>query len=414
LLGLTARIEASDALFRLTVAGFGAASVALTWLIGRRLFDPKVGLAAAAGVALTPVMLAASSAVWPDIPGTALGLAAIAVLLFASEGDRVRWWALLAGPLVVLSTLFRFGAPLPIGVAALGLAAWRWRAVRTSPGVVGVLAVLTAAVVVTILTVPAVLGTDLSVIEATRRLQAANDFPIYQGFVDYAQQFDLLIVTPAGVLLILGLLWGAAAVRTPDSAHRPAYLLTALVGLVTAVALALALHGETRYLTPAYPWLWLAAGFGLVEGFRRVEAPFRNLLTAVLAGALVLGAVADGDVEMTKLMDRFWPLRAAAREIDDVTEDGQCGILTGYVPQVAWYSHCITTSIADAAVRLTYPGFPADAERFLFLVEEGKRQPEGDLLAAYLEATPEVVVTVGEQSDGPLGYVEVRRVPAAP
>ncbi len=403
-LGGAAMLTGSDAMMRLTVVIFGGLLVVLTWWVGRMVYGPGVGLIAAAGAGLTPTILASTTAVWPDVPGAALGLGVLAILLATSSGDRVSWWVLAAAPLAVLATIFRFGAPLPIGIGAVGIAIWRWPAVRHSLGRVGSLAAVTLIGIGVVLAVPATLGAATSPLESIGRLSSTNDFPIYQGLIDYAQLYDFLLLTPAGVVLVIGLAW-AVGLKANRSDGR--WLLVAGIGLVTALAIALTLHGEYRYLSPAYPWLWIASAAGFASAFTRLHGHLATSAVAVLAVAVILAGFSDGAIEVSKNKDRFLAIRTAARQIDNATEDLECGVITGYVPQVAWYSRCITTSYSTSNVRLTSESFPEDPATFLFFVQDGKRQPEGDLLQAYRDAVDGACSATGSPSDGPLEYVEV-------
>ena len=390
---------------RLTVVAFGGLLILLTWLIGRTLFDRSVGLVAAAGTAFTPVIVASSSAVWPDVPGAAIGLAVLAVLILSVRSDRVSWWVLLAAPLAVLATIIRFGAPIPIGIGALAIAIWRWPVVRRSIPQLVVLALLTSSGVMAVLAVPAVLGATQSPLDAVATMSASNDFPFYRGFVDYAKMYDFLLLTPTGLVLSLGLMWAAVvALRLRDDRNQ--VLLAASIGLATAVVLAVTLHGEYRYLAPVYPWLWLAAAVGLVHGARQMRRDFLIGPVAMVVVAALLAGVADGGTEMANSKNRFLELRTASRQIDADTEDQDCAVVTSYGPQVAWYSNCITAKYSFAGVRLTVETFPVDAPVYVLAVQNGKRQPDGELLDDYLAAGAGNCFEVGEPDDGPLRFVE--------
>ncbi|MDH3193713.1 MAG: glycosyltransferase family 39 protein, partial [Acidimicrobiia bacterium] len=181
ILALIGRYVSSDASMRLGVVVFGGLTILLTWLIGRKLFDGQVGLIAAAGLAFSPVVVASASSVWPDLPGTALGLAVLAVLIFSTHRDKVSWWVLVAAPLSIAATLVRFGAPIPIGIGAVAVAVWRWEVVRRSLPQVAALGMLTALPVWAMLGTSRFLGTAMSPLDAIASLDASNDFPFYQG-----------------------------------------------------------------------------------------------------------------------------------------------------------------------------------------------------------------------------------------
>ena len=409
-LALIGRYVSSDASMRLGVVIFGGLTILLTWLIGRKLFDQRVGLIAASGVAFSPVIVASASSVWPDLPGTALGLAVLAVLIFSVQGERVSWWVLAAAPLSVAATLVRFGAPIPIGIGALSIAIWRWKVIRRSLPQVAALGLLTAIPVWGMLSTSSLLGTTMSPLDAIASLDASNDFPFYRGLVDYAKMADFLVLHPTGVMLVLGMIFGivtAARKSTTDKTTDKSFSLSAGIAVVTVLVLALTLHGEYRYLTPAYPWLWIAAAFGLSEASRSTSAAFVGPGAVILLVLAMLGGAVDGGVEVEKNKERFPDIRTAAFQLNEQTNDGDCGVITGYVPQVAWYSRCVTTNFSNQEVRLTSTSFPDDPVLFLFLVQDGKRQADGGVLDGYLDRVKGDCFEVGEPDDGPFRYVKV-------
>ncbi len=390
---------------RWVVVVFGLVLIVLTWLVGRAMFDPLTGVVASAGTAVTPLILASATSVWPDVPGAALGLGVLAILVMASRGRRVRWWVLAAAPLAGLATFVRFGAPLTIAVGAVGLAVWRWETVKRSAPQVTVLLVLTGLATGAVLLWPPVVGASTSPLAATMAQSARNDFAWYQGLIDYVQLSDFLLLTPAGLLLAGGLVAGALQWRT-GGAWRSGFLTAATIGLASALAVALTLHGEYRYLVPAVPWLWIAAAVGLAGRWRQFGASEAPLVVALVAVAVVFGSIADSDIEVGKSADRYETLRLAAMRIDEETADGSCGVITSYLPQVAWYSRCATALYSAEEVRLTAPSFPPDPSVYLLVVQDGKRQPDGDLLEAY-RAEANDCVAVSEMVAGRSRIVEV-------
>jgi 4-amino-4-deoxy-L-arabinose transferase-like glycosyltransferase len=403
-LALIGRFVSSDASMRLGVVVFGGLAILLTWLIGRTIFDQRVGLIAATGMAFSPVVIASASSVWPDLPGTAIGLAILTVLIFSVQKDTVSWWVLAAAPLSVAATLVRFGAPIPIGIGAVAIATWKWKVVRRSIPQVVALGVLTAVPVAMMLRTSNLLGTSMSPLEAIARLNEGNALPFYRGLMDYAKMADFLVLTPTGVVLVIGVVVGVvAAIRGSD--RRGSFGLSAGIALVTILVLALTLHGEYRYLTPAYPWLWIAAGYGLAEATRSMRRDFILPALGVFLVLAVLGAIIDGGLEVRQNKERFPDIRTAAREVDSVTADGECGVITGYVPQVAWYSHCVTANYSMNAVQLSSTSFPTDPALYVFVVQDGKRQPVDPVLKDYLARSEGECIEVGDPTNGPFRYV---------
>ncbi len=402
----------TEPFLRLTVAGFGALATVLTWLLGRALFGPMVGVVAAAGFASSPVIVMAATNVWPDLPGAALGLGAVMVVVGATASDRVSWWMVLAAPLAVAATVARFGAPIALGLAAVTVVVWRWKAVARSPLPVLVTALLAAAGVGFVLLVPGVVGAREAPWTSISSKQALNDLPVYQGLVDYVKAYDDLVATASGAVLVLGL--AAAVARAIGGRVSWSRLgVSAGLGAATALTVALSVHGELRYLAPAYPWLWIGAAAGLVGLAGEWTPVVRTTLAVALAGVLIAGSMGGGAVASDNL-ERFRPLRVASRLVADQAADRPCGVLTSYVPQVAWYSGCVTRDFELDRVEVDAPTFPAGAERFLLLVQDGKRQPEGRLLNEYVLATNGVPDRVGDPTNGPLQYVEIFRIESGP
>lgn len=121
---------------RALVAAFGVASVGLTWLLGRRLRGPFVGLAAALLAAVSPVAVQTAHMVRPDVVLETFAL--LAFLGFARVGRRasgdwtagalvgaataVKFTGVLLGPAYLATRLLRPGRRLA-GVALAGTAA---------------------------------------------------------------------------------------------------------------------------------------------------------------------------------------------------------------------------------------------------------------------------------------------------
>jgi len=405
LLQVTWLIRGTEPFLRMTVWAIGAVGVALTWLLGRSLFDRGTGLAAAAGLAVASPWLASSTSIWPDVPSAVLGLIVIAIMLFTSDGERASWWILAAGPVAVLAVLVRYGALIPMGIGAVAIMIWRRRTVLRSIPQFVVLGSLVAVSSLLILMVPGVLGTATSPLSSIRTLQAENDFPITQGIRDYIEQAGFILGGYAGLLLVLGLALAALyAIREPKRRQPWAFLMWLAGG--TALVLALVLHGEYRYLAPVYPIVWIVAGWGLAETARRIPKEVGWLIGLTLAILVPLNAVSHAGSQTELLAERFGDLRVVSRAIDSEHGYEDCGIITSYIPQVAWYSECVTRRFEEVPV-LTSPFFTKPQADYMLLVTGGKRQPEGDSLAAYLAATDGVFIESGDPNAGNLEFAVV-------
>ncbi|MBN2113188.1 MAG: glycosyltransferase family 39 protein [Acidimicrobiia bacterium] len=370
--------------FRAVVAGFGLLLVLVAWLLARHLFGPRSGLVAAAGVALSPPLLLSATQVWPDVPGAALGLAAVAVFVLASGGERSSWWMLAVVPAVAAATLLRFGAPLPIAVGLLVVAGWRRRMLLRYPGPAIVTALAATAAVVVILTLPGVTGGEASPLAAIAGFEGSSS----SGFADYADLAHQVVGPAAVVLALVGVMAGFGWASRGDI-DRGALWAAVIGGLATAVALALVLHGEVRYLAPAYPWLWAAGAPGLWRLIALIPGRARSVTVGAIVVALAATVVGLARERNRDAGREYGSTRAAALEIAAEAAGEPCLVVTARLPQVMWYSGCEAAVFNLGEVR--WPELSGRAG-FMLLVGGFPRQPEGELLAAYRAAAGERVL----------------------
>jgi hypothetical protein len=372
--------------FRAVVAGFGLLLVLVAWLLARHLFGPRAGLIAAAGVALSPPLLLAATQVWPDVPGAALGLAAVTVFVLATGGERSSWWMLTLVPGVAAATFLRFGAPLPIAIGLLVVAGWRRRMLLRYPAPAIVAALAATAAVAVILALPALTGGKASPLAAISGFEGSSS----SGFADYADLAHQVVGPAAVVLALVGVAAGFGWASRGEI-DRGALSAAVVAGLATAVALALVLHGEVRYLAPAYPWLWVAAAPGLQRLTALVPGRARTVTAAVLVVVLSAAAVGLARERNRDLGAETATVRRAAEEITVLADGRPCLVVASRVPQVMWYSACESTTFDLDEVRL--PARPGTVT-FMLWVGGDRRQPEGDLLAAYRAAAGDPVLVI--------------------
>ncbi len=230
---------------------------------------PGPGLIAAAGVALAPPLVLAATQVWPDVPGAAWASLAVALFVFATGGERPSWWMLALVPAVAAATFLRFGAPLPMAIGLLGVAVWRRRVLLRHPAPAMVAALAATAAVV-------------------RCSYAARPHRGRASPLAAIAGFEGSWLAPGSPTTPAWPTGGGPGGGGPGSgrgggrrsAGRAGGRSTAarcrrqsVAGLATAAALALVLHGEVRYLAPAYPWLWVAGAPGLAAARRGAPRP---------------------------------------------------------------------------------------------------------------------------------------------
>ncbi len=392
---------------RLVVLGFGLITVGFTYLVAKELFGSRAGLIAAGGVAVTPAILASSTQVWPDVPGAALSLLTMWVVLLTTRGEKFSWWVVLAAPLAWLATYVRFGAPIPLALGIAIIVAYRWRAALRSVPQIVVLAAVSGVGIWAILFLPAITGSRGAPYAAIRSLQERNAFPIYRGLYDYYRQSGLLLGGPAGFVMVLGVATSVvlAVRRVLD---RRAVATTLGIALLSGLVIAVQLHGEYRYLSPVLPFLWIAGGAAIAALTRSWDRQL--LITAGLIAIVAAGLSARTDAAVqNRFNDTFATLQRASQELEDRAE-GPCGAITSYVPQVAWYSGCVTKNWDLDEVRLNPAGFPDGAPTYLFWVERGKRQPDATLTAEYTTQTQGLVFEEGVPGNGLAQYVQVWQI----
>ncbi len=391
-------IEGREAvMLRLLVAGFGLGLVGVTWLLTRHLFGRRAGLVAAAGVAVTPPLLLAATQVWPDVPGAAVGLLAIALFVFSTGGERPSWWILSVVPVAVAATYLRFGAPLPMAIGLVVLAVWRRRVLVRGIAPVAVTAVAATAAVAVILQVPFLTGAGASPLRAIGRMSDAW----FAGFADYAG-LGLQVLPAAVVLALVGAVaaWGFAGQGGID---RGTLVAAAAVGLATAVVIAIVLHGEVRYLAPAYPWLWIAGAPGLDRLARAVPGRAGPVAAVLVLAALAAGAVGSAQERNREASQSLLGLRRASEAIAEEAAGRPCLVVTGRLPQVMWYSGCDARLFNLRQVRL--PAI-ADGPSFMLFFEGDPREPEGALREAYLAEVGEPLAAVEGLRDVEVYLVE--------
>jgi 4-amino-4-deoxy-L-arabinose transferase-like glycosyltransferase len=136
-----------DRAFELTGAVLGAGTVALTGLVGRRVGGSRIGLLAAALVAVCPALIAADGSLMSE--SLYVPLVTLAVLV-AYEADRrpVLAWAAALGGVLGLAALTR-GDALLLAPVLIGVVGWRTRAAWTRRLVFAGIACVALMVVVT-------------------------------------------------------------------------------------------------------------------------------------------------------------------------------------------------------------------------------------------------------------------------
>jgi len=188
--------------------------------------------------------------------------------------------------------------------------------------------------------------------------------------------------------VVVGLVGLIAALARParSGVDRGAVLAAAAVGLGTAAVIAAVLHGEVRYLAPAYPWLWVAASPGLAGLAGTLPGGWPRAAAAVLVLGLAASAVGAVQGRNREAKGDLASVVAAAGEVAGLAAGRPCLVVANRVPQFAWYSGCEARPFDLDEVRLPAP---AGRPTFVLLVAGDPRQPEGELLSGYLAVVGE-------------------------
>lgn len=410
----------SEPFLRAVVLASGGGLVVLTWWLGRQLVDGRVGVVAAALLAVTPGLLRFSWQISLDVPSALLGLATASVLLAAICHGRVTNLAWACVPLAAAATFVRYGAPVVVASGMTAVTLVRWRVALASRWRVLSIAVATLGVMLLVLLVPGVTNSGGSPGLAFRQRQVDKELGPFSSWLDFGELLPGVVGWPVGIALALGIAASlVAAVRHPSL--RRGLLGAATGGMSFWVVLNVGLaEGAAQYLVPMLPWCAIVAAIGLVWLSSRGPRPVVVGLAAVLGLAAPLAAFSDG-IDATDTHRRsYGTIRAMSRAIGQDAAGGPCVVLTSYSPQVAWYSGCVARAVPveevtperealliSAAERFG-DDLPADAPVYVAYVNRGKRQPDEAVQAQVLSHGP--TTSLGDADEGAFRHGRFARI----
>jgi hypothetical protein len=163
------------------------------------------------------------------------------------------------------------------------------------------------------------------------------------------------------------------------------------------IALGLLSHGEPRFIFFPLALIVVAGAIAInnwvSEETRRLAIPVAMGMAVLLVGSLALcSGVVRRSVDNRARINL--PAESAAIEVRAQAGESTCGVLTTLTPQTTYYSECATSVfVAGLDPELAVAALDGE-ERFMILIENGRRQPEGGDLAGLLEVTagPPVVI----------------------
>jgi 4-amino-4-deoxy-L-arabinose transferase-like glycosyltransferase len=394
----------SDAVLRMVSVVFSLLTVVAVGWFGKTVHSRRVGLMAAGLFAIAPSFLRRGAEFLTDIPATGM-LLVVAVLLWKwlteRGSDRLLLVAAAVGAVAVYT---RYQAAVTLLLLAVAGVVLFWTRVKAAGA-----ALLRAAGLGLLLLVPhfiyatATTGTPWGIFTITGEI-AGREY-LGQGLVDYARAFPNLLAGQLGaVAIVVAIGWGVYRLRASlrdrrlDSVDRATFFCL-IPALGQFVFLGIVSHGEPRFMFFPVALMLVVAGIA-AEAFRkRASVETYRMAFNLLAGAIVVflfmsGTSVDRNAEARG--EATVVLQGVASSVVDNSE-GECGIVTTYSPQLNWLSGCRVLELRrDRLVDL----HPADVDWHLVLFEKGKRQPEGDLLDAYLEMAVGEPIPIDDPVDG--------------
>jgi Dolichyl-phosphate-mannose-protein mannosyltransferase len=364
----------------LVVPLLGAIAVLATYLVGARLHSPLAGLAAAALLATSPIVLFQIVQPMGDVPVTAWWT--IAVLFALSPLPKA---PLAAGGAAGLGVLTRPNLlPLALVVALVTMKfprIPRFPATAGSPTrLPGFFAGITPAVGAQLLTQWRLYGSPLATgYGAARDLYSLGAIaPNVRGYAGRLIEGETPALIVAAAALVLVTLTRRQPADAPDL--KPALILAALASaFVVASYLPYAVFAEwsyLRFLLPAFPFLFIVVGGLFVAAMLRLPPPIRAtvfLCTLAAVGSFnVLRARHEQAFNMQRYESRYRfagrylaSALPSAAVIVTVQESGSARYYTGR-PILRWDQLDLDLDTAVAALRAMgrYP---------VFLVEDWER-----------------------------------------
>lgn len=353
----------------------------VTMWLGSRMLGRLTGAVAASVVLAGPAMLRRATEFLTDIPAAALLVLAMTLLWIefeqTEEGPSFRLLWLL--PIAWTAFYLRYQSILAFGLIGLAVLILWWPQVRKRPVPVAVAGLLGLAGLIPHAVYSAqTLGSPLAVLRFTGEVSGREYFG--EGLVDYA----LLMGWPLAGLLGLPIVvffawWLLRGWSDSESRRKGVFLAVPAIGQV--VALGVLSHGESRFVF--FP-LALAA-IGAVAGVMEVSSSWKGEvrrglrlgLLLLLVGSIALSMAATRQSVTNRILANE-PVELSADHVEAASEGNTCGVMTSYLPQVTYYSGCYTDGFDTRLPAVDAIEMLPGEEKYMILIEEGKRQPTGD------------------------------------
>jgi hypothetical protein len=325
------------------------------------------------------------------------GLLLIVVFLVTRAQEVRRSHALPVAAAVAVGAFYlRYGSVgnlLAIALAALfayGPRAWLAQGRRLATA----LAVLALGLLPHFVHAALVTGSPLGLI--LRAGSQANRAYVGDGLVYYLAVFPYRLAGDLGAVVMTGgLLLAVRALRGGDGgAYATRRVFLGSTSVLVFVVLGLVTDGEPRFV---YLPVILLTVLG-VEALAELTGRRNRGLLAAVAGLAGLTTVGTAQVVAHQAMpgpDRV--SRSTVPVAERLAVDGPCLLVTGYEPEMGWYSGC--DAVTYAQYRRTPP--PPGTRVTLVLFEHGRLQPDDTALARLIGDRDTTVRTI--PTDGALG-----------
>ncbi|MEX0699410.1 MAG: hypothetical protein WD354_06715, partial [Acidimicrobiia bacterium] len=395
-----------------TIGVLGTIGLALAvWRLGSLSSGARIGGISALVLIASPSLLRRGTEFLSDIPSAALLVLTVAILwkqleMRGQASLRLLWVA----PIALAAFYIRYQSILSLVMIALVAAAIWWKQLKDNLtplfllGGIGVLGLIPHFIFAYRAT-----GSPWGVITGTTGGAVRAYFG--EGLVDYVLLSRWALAGYVGIpLLVLAFWWSAKVWRQGNKESRLARVLI-IPALLQILILGVLSHGEPRFVFFPISLITIAGVNGAVLLSRRLRPAKQHALVAV-GLLLLIGGIAASTGSVRRSVEgrslNNESVMVASELIEDRLDAAPCGVLTSYLPQVTFYSGCETRGFAPGASAIQLLGSLEPDERFMILVENGKRQPTGELLTELRGSTVGVPILV----DGETVDAEIFRFPA--
>jgi len=377
------------------IVGFAIA----TWILGTKIGGKWVGPLSAIALISSPVLLRRSTEYLSDVPSSALLMASMFVVWKQfGERDKPGYGLMWLLPFAWAAFYIRYQSVLSFGLIAIaiGVIFWEkvksgWRPIAFTAGL-GFVGLIPHFVFATSET-----GSPLGIILFTADVAGREYWG--EGLVDY---FLLMgwplaaFIGPAAVVFFIW--WLIDEWKSPAGRARCLFLMIPAAGQV--LLLGVVSHGEARFIFFPLALTLIGGVIGVSVVARRWTQRTRRAVTLGLA-VLLLGSLAMSASYVRRAVENrdagTVPLEMAGERLREIAGDSTCGVMTSYQPQITFYSECDTQPFRTYLEPEEALGRISGEMLFMFMVEDGKRQPEGEDLSELLELTVgEPIVIQGE------------------